>query len=60
MVVDEPNRRVEASLRRRLFDVRSQSVASGEPDVDAQPPFLLRFSPAFFAKEVPSASLFSV
>ena len=24
---------------------------SGEPDVDAQPPFLLRFSPAFFAKE---------
>ena len=27
---------------------------SGEPDVDAQPPFLLRFSPAFFAKEVPS------
>ena len=23
---------------------------SGEPDVDAQPPFLLRFSPAFFAK----------
>ena len=27
---------------------------SGEPDVDAQPPFLLRFSPAFFAKEIPS------
>ncbi len=27
---------------------------NGEPDVDAQPPFLLSFSPAFFAKEVPA------
>ena len=27
--------------------------ADGEPDTDAQPPFLLRFSPSVFAEEVP-------
>ena len=28
-------------------------TGNGEPDVDAQPPFLLRFSPAVLAQEVP-------
>ena len=33
-------------------------TTDGQPDVNAQPPFLLRFSPAFFANEVPAMFIY--